>query len=288
MDFRRITSSDRDWHSPFFNFVDTVFRPNAWHLWRDRGGWTPDYEVFALLDGGEIVSTIGRSRMRLVVHGEDRVGYQLGAVGTLKPYRRRGLARQLMAEVFDALDAPDQPIILFANESVVDFYPRFGFRRVPQRRSVARASVVPAAAQAARVDPADATERARLASLFARARPIRGPLSARDYSWIALWHLCSESISGFWLSEFDALVAVSAAGGQLLVHDVVAAHPFDLGAAIPSLIAEPVDEIEFCFEADDWWPAAEHGAFDDAEEPFFVRGAGPISGPVRLPDLAHT
>jgi hypothetical protein len=50
------------------------------------GDWTECYEVFAVVDGGRILSTIGRSRMHSVVNGE--LGYRLGAVATRLPYRR--------------------------------------------------------------------------------------------------------------------------------------------------------------------------------------------------------
>ena len=96
-----------------------------------------------------------------------------------------------MGEVVGELDHPDQPIILYANDSVVDFYPRFGFRRVAQRQSVAEVSITPAKMSAARFDPNDGAQRSKLRSLC-RAMPIRGPLSATNYHWIALafeWQL---------------------------------------------------------------------------------------------------
>ena len=195
----RIRNTDVDWHLRFFAHVQEIFRPDNWRAWRDRGGWTTDYEVFALLDGDQIVSTIGRSRMQLVNNGQAVAGYQLGAVGTLPHYRGRGLARRLMDEIFGELDHPDQPIILHANDSVVDFYPRFGFRRVAQKQSVAEISIAPAKMSAARFDPYDAAQRSKLRNLFGRAMPIRGPLSAANYYWIALWHL---SGSRFQLSGF--------------------------------------------------------------------------------------
>ena len=158
----RIRSTDVDWHLQFIAHVQEIFRPNHWRLWRDRGGWTTDYEIFALLDGDRIVSTIGRSRMQLVNNGHAISGYQLGAVGTLPHYRGHGLARRLMEEIVGELDHPDQPIILYANDSVVDFYPRFGFRRVAQKQYLVEVSIAPAKMSAARFDPDDGTQRSKL------------------------------------------------------------------------------------------------------------------------------
>ena len=141
----RIRHSDTAFHAGFFRFVESIFPGNGGQNWtdlRDRGGWTDQYEVVALVEGNKIVSTIGRSRMRLVIDGQDRIGHQLGAVATLAPYRRRGLARRLANWVADELDAPDQPIILFVNSTVLDFYPAWdaGGPRNDTRRPSPRSS----------------------------------------------------------------------------------------------------------------------------------------------------
>jgi hypothetical protein len=227
--------------------------------------------------------------MQLVNNGQAVAGYQLGAVGTLPHYRGRGLARRLMDEVARELDHADQPIILYANDSVVDFYPRFGFRRVAQKQSVADVLIAPAKMPAARFDPDDPAQRSKLQNLFGRAMPIRGPLSAANYYSIALWHLSGSSISAFWLPEFDALIAATTKNERLIVHDVIAARPFDLSGALPKVIERPVTQVEFCFDTEDWWATARHSRLDDSDEPLFLRGASAsIVGPVRLPCLAHT
>jgi predicted N-acetyltransferase YhbS len=288
----KILSSDTNRHLQFFGFVDEIFpggRTETWTVWRDRGGWTADYEVFALVDDGTIVGTIGRSRMRLVIEGEDRVGYQLGAVATLERYRGQGLARRLMEWVIGSLDAADQPIILFANSRVHDFYPRFGFQRLPQRRSVATAALHPAGAQALRCDLSDTADRARLAALCARARPTRGRLTARDYGWLALWNLTCEPVTLAWVPDHDAAVAFAIEDGTLIVHDVLAGRPFDLRQVAPTLIAQPVAAVELLIDPEDFWPAMTHFARDDSNSPLFACGvAAAINGPVQFTPLAQT
>jgi predicted N-acetyltransferase YhbS len=288
----KILSSDTGRHPAFFQFIDSIFhgsRAETWTRWRDHGGWTEDYEVFAIVDGARIVSTIGRSRMQLVINGEDQVGYQLGAIATLESYRRQGLARRLMNRVIEELDEPDQPIILFANDSVLDFYPRLGFKRIPQRRSTAEVFIEPSGTPARRCDPSSAADRSRLAKLCAQARPSRGPLAARDYHWILLWNLICGPATAFWLREVDALIAASVENERLVIHDVIARQPFDLELTIPALITQPVTELEFLFDPEGWWPTAIRSELDDADSTLFVRGrAASIAGPVQLPELAHT
>ena len=288
----KILSSDVDRHPAFFRFVDTVFRggrTKTWTVWWDWGGWTADYEVFALIDDGAIVGTIGRSRMRLVIAGENRVGYQLGAVATLERYRGQGLARRLIEWVISSFDTAEQPIILFANSRVYDFYPRFGFKRLPQRRSVAAVALHPAGAQASRCDLSDAADRARLVALCARAQPIRGRLTARDYGWLALWNLACEPVTLAWVPDYDAAVAFALEDGKLIVHYVLAARSFDLRQVAPTLISQPVTSVELLIDPEDFWPTMTHFTRDDSDSPLFARGiAAAINGPIQFTPLAQT
>jgi predicted N-acetyltransferase YhbS len=292
METRKIRHCDTVLHAEFFRFVASIFPGTGgqnWTDWRDRGGWTDQYEVFAAIAGDRIVSTIGRSRMRLVIDGQDRIGYQLGAVATLEPYRGQGLARRLMHWVIDELDDPDQPIILFANSTVLDFYPRLGFRRIPQRRATATAWIEPSGVPPSAFDPASASDRQRLAALCARAHPIRGPLVARDYGWIALWNLICGPVAASWLPAFDALIATTIENDCLVIHDVIAPHSFDLGPVLPTLIPQPIRRLEFLFDPEDWWAAVTCSERDDTDSRLFVRGGETsMAGPVQFPALAHT
>ncbi len=289
MEARIITHTDIALHSRFFCFIDGIFhgaRERSWTRWRDSGGWTKAYEVFAIMEGERIVSTVGRSRMHLVIDGQAGTGFQLGAVATLERYRRQGHARRLMDWV---VQQSAGPTMLFANHTAVAFYPRFGFTRVAQRRSTAATSVQPSGIPAIRCDLSSAADRARLATLCARAQPIRGPLAAQDYGGIMLWNLCTGPASAFWLLEHDAVIATTAEPGRLIIHDVVAARPFPLRTVLPALITQPITEVEFLFDPDDWWPEAEHADFDDTDARLFVRGfPASFAGPVQFPDLAHT
>ena len=54
---------------------------------------------------------------------------QLGTVMTDPDYRGRGYARMLMEKIIEDYENKVDGIYLFANDSVVDFYPKFGFRK---------------------------------------------------------------------------------------------------------------------------------------------------------------
>ncbi|GMV28126.1 MAG: hypothetical protein AMXMBFR59_02510 [Rhodanobacteraceae bacterium] len=288
LEIRRIHSADRDAHEHFHAFVPLTFRRVDFRRWDERGGWNDDFTAWLLEEDGEVVASVGVTRMRLIVGGEARDGYQLGAVATHPGRRGRGHSRVLLEGVLAHIDADASPVLLFANESVLAFYPRFGFRAVAQQRFDAQTTVLPAAVTASACEVADAAARQRLAALCRAAAANDSVFSARDYFSTLLWHLTYRPIQAYWLDDGHAIAAVERRDDVLVLHDIVARRPFDLAAALPSLIDAPVSRIEFGFAPWRWWPnATPAGRY--AGSPLFVRGIGhALAEPLRFPDLAQT
>ena len=288
---RIIRHSDHAWHDRFFDFEASVFRAGGrtFPIWGARGGWVAGYDVFAAIVDNQIVSTVGRSAMRFVINGEERSGYQLGAVATSPGHRNRGLARLLMNKVLGELDAPDQPLILFANPSVLDFYPRFGFRRLSQARFVGHVDVRPSDTFAPRLDLARPIDRAWLADHCASAIAIGQRFAARDYYPAMLFNLTHRPRTIIRLDLFGAVVIVQQDGNRLLIEDLLPTRPFRLKDALPYVCTKPVRTLEFGFHPEAWWPNAESQALDDSGSPLFTRSvAVDVEELIRFPDLAQT
>lgn len=288
---RLIRSTDHAWHDRFFSFEASIFTGGGrtFFTWGARGGWVDGYDVFAAVVDDQIVSTVGRTSMRYVINGKARNGYQLGAVATHREYRNRGFARLLTDEVVSELDAPDQPVILFANTGVLDFYPRLGFRRLAQSGFIGHIDVNPAGTLAPGLDVAIPTDRAWLADHCARASAVGQRFAARDYYSALLFHLTREPRTVFRLDGFGAVMIVRQDGDRLLIEDLLATRPFRLKDALPRVCVRPVRTLEFGFHPENWWPDAEcHPLDDDGSALFALGAAAEVEGPIRFPDLAQT
>ena len=282
----RITASDRAWHDAFFTHVAEVFPGIDFRRWGALGAWSKEYDVLALAQDDRIVASIGRTQMPLIVDGRETIAMQLGAVSTRAALRGGGLSRQLMGETLAEADRRSQPVFLFANPTVLDFYPLFGFRRATQSRFGADVPIAPAAARAQAFDANNAAERARLAALCQRALPSGSAFGSRSYYSILLWHLCDRPLAAYWLAGGEAFAVTSEDHGRLVLHELIAASRFDLRAALQGLATREATAIEFGFEPGAWWPEARVLGPDDA--PLFVRGVDLPNRPFRFPDLAQT
>ena len=96
--------------------------------WYQNGYWKDDmYMPHSLMDGERMVANVSANRMEFVIGGEFKHFIQIGTVMTAKEYRGQGLGRYLIEKVIDTYRDVCDGIYLFGNDSVLDYYPKFGF-----------------------------------------------------------------------------------------------------------------------------------------------------------------
>lgn len=94
--------------------------------WYQNGFWTDCYNPYSAVIDGEVVANVSVNRTDMVIGGQRRKLYQLGTVMTDPAHRNRGYIRAIMAEIGKDLADADG-VYLFAGDSVLGFYPKFGF-----------------------------------------------------------------------------------------------------------------------------------------------------------------
>ncbi len=284
----RITHADTARHDAFLRYIPRVFPRLDFRPWYLRGGWTSTYEAFASVQADEIVANVSVMRMRLLVGGREVRGAQLGAVGCVPEMRGRGLMRPLLERVFTQLHSEADLLLLYANDGVLDFYPRFGFRRVRESVFELGLALDPSPAPAPRLDLDDPSQRAAWLSACARSLPPTERFGVRDYGSVALWHVCNLYPHDVYvLSEGDAFAVALQRGDVLHLLDLAAPRRFDLLPVLPRLIREPIARIRFGFCPELWCPMAR--VVEPIDDALFIRGALALPAePFRFPMLAQT
>ena len=275
-------------HEAFMRYAPRVFPSITFRRWYELGGWHPGYRAFALFEGDDIVANVSLQRMNLVVRGQRVVGWQFGAVGVLPELRGRGLQQQLMWDVLKRIDQREIAF-LFANEDVLDFYPKFGFKRVTEWLFGVDADIEPTTSSLRRLSVDSTEDRALVARIAASAQPVSERFGATDYGGILLWYWTQfHKDDVYYHSGDDAIVVAEEDLEVLRVLDVFAARPIDLPAYLPQLATRPTQHVEFAFTPDRYWPRAQP-LHEYLESPLFVLGnAGLPSGPFKFPVLAQT
>ncbi|MBZ4420370.1 GNAT family N-acetyltransferase [Myxococcus sp. RHSTA-1-4] len=276
---------DTAYQAAFCDYVSQVFRRASFRRWCEWGEWDDAYRAFSVVEDSRVLANASVMRMRLLLEGREVTGFQLGAVGCLPAQRGRGLARVAMEAALAFCG--EAPVLLFANPTVLQFYPRFGF--VPWRQDVFSAphEAVPAGTPAPTLDLSDAGVRAGLAALSDEGLPVTERFGARGYSTIASWYAANGFSRPLRRLTEDAWVFAGVEGDTLYVDDIFARAPFDLRAWIPRLIDRPIRSIQLGFTPERWWPEASVSG-EDTEAYLFVRGLTLSREPHRFPVLAHT
>lgn len=95
--------------------------------WYQTGYWGDNYNPYSIVIDGEVVSNVSVNKTNMLVNGEIKHFIQLGTVMTSELYRNRGYIRMIMNEILSDYSEIVDGMYLFANDSVCEFYPKFGF-----------------------------------------------------------------------------------------------------------------------------------------------------------------
>jgi predicted N-acetyltransferase YhbS len=286
--FRIIDSRDLAGQEAFHRYIQRVFPGVSFRRWCELGGWSEDYRAFALFEGADIVANASVQRMSLVLEGRELTGWQLGAVGVVPERRGSGLQRDLLGRVLGMI--PQQELVfLFANEEVLDFYPKFGFKPIQEHFFSANLEFQPAGQRLVPLDFERADHRELLARVAEEAIPVTLRFGARRYAPVLLWYWANFYRRQFYYSQDPETILIGKQEGDLLrLVDIVSASPVDVAALLPRLIEAPTRQIEFGFTPERVWPGAAVSSVS-RESPLFVHEAVAMpAGPFKFPVLAQT
>lgn len=95
--------------------------------WYYTGYWKDNYIPYSIALNGKVIANVSVNLMDFMEKGRKRHFIQLGTVMTDKEYRGKGLSKRLMETILEEYKGKAEGIYLFANDNVLDFYPKFGF-----------------------------------------------------------------------------------------------------------------------------------------------------------------
>ena len=100
--------------------------------WYQNGFWGDNYNPYSIVIDGKVVSNVSVNKTDMLMDGEVKHFLQLGTVMTDEQYRNKGLSRMLMEQIELDYAGKVDGIYLFANDSVLDFYPKLGFQKAKE------------------------------------------------------------------------------------------------------------------------------------------------------------
>lgn len=208
--------------------------------WYQSGYWEDRCIPYSLMVDGRVVSNILVSEIDFCVLGEKKLFVQLGIVMTDIDFENRGLSRFLMEKVLERYEGKCDMIYLFANDSVLDFYPKFSFVPVNEYQAVKTVVVQNKQPKARKID-VDNPEDLRLLKQLVENRIPVSQLNMLDSMGLILFYC--KFFDLYYLQELEMIVVAKYNGDLLTIYDVYSCREVDMNQVIDILAIESTSNV---------------------------------------------
>jgi GNAT superfamily N-acetyltransferase len=251
--------------------------------WFDRKLWDERYESYSIIQDGTMLSNVCICKTDMLIRGQTIRAHQFGAVATRESERGKGLSRLLMDYILSLY--PDVPAFLYANPSVIDFYPRFGFRQAPALLPGIVVTINNTLGRAIKYSPDDEL----IIHMLGGRRIYSSIADSVNTQPVQIFHLLTDYRDDiYYLPKCGAMIVAEQELGRLFLADVVTPEPISFDELKKELPFSGVAYVEFGF-CPDWlgvdpqWERADAG-----KEPFFLRGNWDLPEAYRFPAMSAT
>lgn len=260
-----------------FNFIE----------WYQKGFWTEQYIPYSLIDNDKVIANVSVNLMDLVIDGVKKRYIQLGTVMTDQEYRKQGLGRYIMEAVLKEYKDSCDGIYLFANNSAVEFYPKFGFTKSKEYQYSKKISFNQTIRSIIKVDM---TEKHSMEKVLDTIRKINqnNNLHMDNYGLYTFYAACMMREQVYYCEKEDAYVVADIQKKVLYLNQIIAKHKVDLDSVIADFGNE-INEVVLGFVPLDTF-GYEISEFKDEDLTLYIMGEdlGRIEKEkLRFPLLSH-
>lgn len=236
------------YRNQYFSLAQKIFRLN-FNSWYDSGYCDRHFIPYTLCDGEIVVASVGVVTGEFKWQNNLKIYVQVSTVMTLPEYRGMGLCRWLMELVLHEWRAKSDIVYLYANDTVLDFYPKFGFKKVDEY-----SFSLPIEKQPGVFRKLDMKQSDDITLLAERYKSVNNPysgLTAENNISMVMFHsitFLSDNI--YYIEELNAVVIAEFDQETMFCYDIYADGSVDLKDIIGVIVDEKIMEVKFGFTPD--------------------------------------
>ncbi|MBC1999958.1 GNAT family N-acetyltransferase [Listeria marthii] len=232
----------------FNRLAESTFDIN-FEEWFNKGFWNDKYVCYSYIDDKEIIANVSINKMSLIYQGEDYTALQIGTVMTHPDYRGQGLAKKLLGHVIAKYEEQYDFLYLFANDSVLDFYPKFGFERVEESSfTVDASSLKRKTAQLKKLNPDNNTDFQLISRIVSEKTPLSNILDVKESEDLLMFYvLIALKNELYYIEEIDTIVLMEQEDADLYVLDILSTKKLDVVEVLSYLPAKKIETIHLLF-----------------------------------------
>lgn len=218
--------------------------------WYNKGYWNDTYIPYSLVDEGKIISNASINKMSIIINGKVYKGIQIGTVMTDENYRNQGLAKQLMLHIMKEHENTCDFMYLFANDTVLDFYPKFGFKRLNESEfslDLAKSSIE--IKIDAKIKQLSIDNDLELLEKYAKNRHVNSMILdvVHNESLLIFYFTIVFHEAIFYVEDLETIVLLEEDGDTLHIFDIISLNAYNVEAVLESIVKEATKKVVFYF-----------------------------------------
>lgn len=217
--------------------------------WYNEGYWNDQYIPYSFVQEGKVIANASVYKMSIRINGEQLNGIQIGTVITDEHYRHQGLAKQLMLHIMKEYEGACDFMYLFANETVLDFYPKFGFTRIHESEFSLDLTASPIQRQQTSVQQLTVEQDLALLEDYAKNRYIHSSMIAVEQNESLLMFYCTLVFPHaiYYLEELETIVFMEEEEGVLNIFDIISLQPIHIEELLANIVKDSTQKVVFYF-----------------------------------------
>lgn len=219
--------------------------------WYEDGYWGGKYIPYSLLDGDKVVSNVSVSIIDFLILGEQKRYIQIGTVMTDEDYRGQGLSRGLMELVLKEWEDKCDLIYLFANDSVLDFYPKFGFEVCDEYQYSINKTKEDKSEKIRKMSIDNDSDRETIYNIACNTIPFSKVSMKNNTSLIMLDCTCFMKDNIYYLEDYDTVVICEFNEDILYLQEVLSRKEVKLENIINAMMNEKTKKVVLGFTPKD-------------------------------------
>ncbi|MBC1483079.1 GNAT family N-acetyltransferase [Listeria sp. FSL L7-1509] len=250
MDYQLISDyKDNDKYRASFNrLAESTFDINL-EEWYQQGFWNDKYMCYSYLHNESIIANVSINKMELKYQGKEYQAIQIGTVMTHPNYRKQGLATKLINQVISKYEDQYDFFYLFANDSVLDFYPKFGFERVDESSfTIDATSLKKQFSKVKKLNPKNKMDFQLINRIVSNRMPLSTVLDVKNNEDLLMFYLLiALKDATYYVEELDAIVLFEQEETDLYVLDIISTKKLDVVDVLRYLVTKEIETIHLSF-----------------------------------------
>ena len=268
----------------FNNLAEQIFGL-TFENWYQNGFWKDDYIPYSVIVDGKVVANVSVNVCNMNYKGNIVNLIQLGTIMTDPDYRGNGFARALMEEVIQDYKGKTDGIFLFANDSVLGFYPKFGFQKAKEYQYTKKV-VQTGECKAVNVPMKNRTDYKKMVEILA-GRSQNSQMYMVGNTGLYMFYLSqfmTENV--FYIADYDSYIIAELEDDTLIIHAIIGDEKID---EVALAFGSEVKNVVLCFTPNDV-QGYEKSELHKKDSTFFVQGRffmESVGDEYMIPTIAH-